>query len=118
MSGSEFAETLREAAEVLSVLADVVEKRMGGDDVDAVMANAAMVLQETLSGKPICQAPAARHAGGSWCAAEKLRGLPKRALVPSPEEGFVGEYPAAVPPQLLETDKRDGPGHGGKPKHY
>jgi hypothetical protein len=54
MTGSEFAQTLREAAEVLSVLADVVEKRMGGDDVDAVMANAAMVLQETLSGKPIC----------------------------------------------------------------
>jgi hypothetical protein len=50
MSGSEFAETLREAAEVLSVLADVVEKRMGSDDIDAVMAKAALALQAALFG--------------------------------------------------------------------
>jgi hypothetical protein len=50
MSGSEFAETLRDAADVLSALADAVEKRMGGEDIDAVMANAAAALQAALSG--------------------------------------------------------------------
>ncbi len=52
--GSYFAQTLREAAEILSALADVVEKRTGGDDVDAVMADAAMPLQAALLGTFIC----------------------------------------------------------------
>jgi hypothetical protein len=50
VSGSEFAETLREAADVLSALADAVEKRMGSENIDAVMANSAAALQAVLSG--------------------------------------------------------------------
>jgi hypothetical protein len=50
MSGSEFAETLREAAEALSALADFIEKRFGGDDVDVVLTDAATTLKATLSG--------------------------------------------------------------------
>lgn len=52
MTKGEFAQTLREAAEVLSALADVVEERMGDDDIDAVMANAAIALQAALPGTP------------------------------------------------------------------
>ena len=48
MTKGEFAQTLREAAEVLSALADVVEERMADDDIDAVMANAAIALQAAL----------------------------------------------------------------------
>jgi hypothetical protein len=54
MTKGEFAQTLREAAEVLSALADLVEERMGDDDIDAVMANAAIALQAALPGTPIC----------------------------------------------------------------
>lgn len=54
MTKGEFAQTLREAADVLSALADVVEERMGDDDIDAVMAKAAMALQAALSGTPLC----------------------------------------------------------------
>jgi predicted aconitase len=54
MTKGEFAQTLREAAEVLSALADVVEERMGDNDIDAVMANAAIALQAALPGTPIC----------------------------------------------------------------
>jgi hypothetical protein len=42
---------LREAAEVLIALADVVEEQLGDDDIDAVMANAAIDLQAALPGK-------------------------------------------------------------------
>jgi hypothetical protein len=54
MTVCEFAQTLREAAEVLSALADVVEEQMGDDDIDAVMANAAMDLQAALPENAIC----------------------------------------------------------------
>jgi|EndMetStandDraft_8_1072994.scaffolds.fasta_scaffold1443221_1 hypothetical protein len=54
MTKGEFAQTLREAAEVLSALADAVEERMGDDDIDAVMANAAIALQAALPGTRIC----------------------------------------------------------------
>jgi hypothetical protein len=54
MTTCEFAQTLREAAEVLSALADVVEEQMDDDDIDAVMANAAIDLQAALPENAIC----------------------------------------------------------------
>jgi hypothetical protein len=44
MTTGEFARTLREAAEVLTALAGVIEERMNDDDIDAVMTNAAIDL--------------------------------------------------------------------------
>jgi hypothetical protein len=54
MTTCEFAQTLREAAEVLIALADVVEEQLGDDDIDAAMANAAIDLQAALPGNAIC----------------------------------------------------------------
>jgi hypothetical protein len=54
MTGSEVACTLREAAEALSALADIIESRIGGDDIDAVIAKAAMALQAALSETFLC----------------------------------------------------------------
>jgi hypothetical protein len=54
MTTGEFAQTLREAAEVLTALADVIEERMNDDDIDAVMTNAAIDLHAALPGTPIC----------------------------------------------------------------
>ena len=45
---------MREAAEVLIALADVVEEQLGDDDIDAAMANAAIDLQAALPGNAIC----------------------------------------------------------------
>jgi hypothetical protein len=49
MTGSEFAETLREGADLLNALADIVEKRFGGEGIDVALGDAGIALKAAIS---------------------------------------------------------------------